>query len=134
MVPLELRVIYGDTDRMGVVYYANYLRYFEAGRSEYIRHKGPSYLEIEQRGFRLPVIEARVRYLAPAGYDDLIVVETTVAEVRRASLRFTYRVLKKGAPSPLCEGETVHACINEAGKPTRLPKDLVELLQPAAAA
>ncbi len=129
MVPCQIRVIYGDTDRMGVVYYANYLRYFEAGRGEFIRQKGPGYRAIEERGFKLPVVEAQVRYRAPATYDDLLVVETRVTEVRRASVRFGYRVVKQDGGVLLCEGETVHACIDASGKPTALPPDLQALLK-----
>ena len=66
MVSCELRVIYGDTDQMGVVYYANYLRFFEAGRGAFLRSFDRSYRQIEASGVRMPVVEAHVRYLAPA--------------------------------------------------------------------
>jgi acyl-CoA thioester hydrolase len=129
MVPCELRVIYGDTDRMGVVYYANYLRFFEAGRGAFIRAQGRSYRDVEDRGVYLPVVEVTSRYLASAVYDDLLVVETSVREVRRASVRFSYRVVRKDDRRLLCEGETVHACVGRDGRPTRLPEDLKALLQ-----
>src|SRR5512141_1787198 len=97
MVRTAVRVIYGDTDQMGVVYYGNYLRYFEAGRNEFIRARGLRYRDFEERfGLRLPVAEAQVRYRAPARYDDLISVETSLAEVRRASARFEYRIVRGG--------------------------------------
>lgn len=134
MIPCQIRVIYGDTDRMGVVYYANYLRYFEAGRGEFIRRKGPGYRAIEEGGHQLPVVEAKVRYRAPATYDDLLVVETRVTEVRRASVRFGYRVVKAETGALLCEGETVHACIDRSGRPTALPPELVRLLKEDLAA
>src|SRR6185436_21096087 len=82
MVKTDIRVIYGDTDQMGFVYYANYLRFFEAGRNEYLRAKGAPYREVEaELGIRLPVVEATVHYKAPARYDDLLVVETELAQV-----------------------------------------------------
>ncbi len=82
MVATPIRVIYGDTDQMGVAYYANYLRWFEAGRNEFIRARGLTYREVEER-FRLmlPVAEAHVGYRSPARYDDLVAVETSLAEI-----------------------------------------------------
>ncbi|MHB8418030.1 MAG: acyl-CoA thioesterase [Myxococcales bacterium] len=127
MVPCELRVIYGDTDQMGVVYYANYLRYFEAGRGAFLRAFGRNYREIEASGVKMPVVEARVRYRAPARYDDLLRVETTLAEVRRASLLFTYEVRRAEETAALAEGETLHACLGPSGKPTRVPEEVVQL-------
>src|SRR5574342_862135 len=95
MVRTELRVIYGDTDQMGVVYYANYLRYFEAGRNEFIRAKGLPYRDFEARHrLALPVVEATVQYRVPARYDDLVAGETFLTAVRRASARFGYRLLR----------------------------------------
>lgn len=125
MVPLTLRVLYGDTDQMGVVYYANYLRYFEAGRGEFLRARGHDYRNVERAGLRLPVVEASVRYQRPAQYDDLLTIETTLAEARGASVRFRYRVAR-GAEQ-LAIGETRHACLNAQGRPTRLPPDLASL-------
>jgi acyl-CoA thioester hydrolase len=127
MVPLDIRVIYGDTDQMGVVYYANYLRYFEAGRGEFLRAHGRHYLDIEASGIRMPVVEASVRYRSSARYDDVIRVETTLAEVRRASLRFTYEIHRGREPDLLVEGETLHACVGPAGKPVRVPNEVVQI-------
>ncbi len=124
MVKLELRVIYGDTDQMGVVYYANYLRFFEAGRTEFIRAKGLSYGEVERTWrLMLPVVEATVHYRQPARYEDLITVETRLAEARRASARFEYRIVR--GEHLLATGHTVHACLDPAGKPRRWPEDLL---------
>jgi acyl-CoA thioester hydrolase len=127
MVETELRVIYGDTDQMGVVYYANYLRYFEAGRNEYIRAKGLRYRDFEaQFHLMLPVVEAGVSYRAPARYDDLIIVETSLAEVRRASARFEYRIVREG--EVLATGHTVHACVDPDGRVQRMPRELLDRL------
>ena len=95
------RVIYGDTDKMGVVYYANYLRWFERGRSEFLRELGVPYGEIEARGVHFPVVEATCRYARPARYEDLIEIETRLDFVSRASLVFCYRVLRDGEDAPL---------------------------------
>ncbi len=131
-VKTELRVIYGDTDQMGVVYYANYLRFFEAGRNEFIRARGMRYRDFEvDHGLRLPVTEAQVSYRAPARYDDLITVETSLAQVRRASARFGYRILR--GDEVLATGATVHACVDLEGRVQRMPRALVERLGGVAA-
>jgi acyl-CoA thioester hydrolase len=127
MVRTELRVIYGDTDQMGVVYYANYLRFFEAGRNEFIRARGMRYRDFEaDHGLRLPVTEATVSYRAPARYDDLVTVETSLVRLRRASARFEYRVLR--GEEVLATGATVHACVDLEGRVRRMPASLIERL------
>jgi acyl-CoA thioester hydrolase len=127
MVRTELRVIYGDTDQMGVVYYANYLRYFEAGRNEFIRAKGLRYRDFEERHrLSLPVVEASVQYRVPARYDDLVAVETFLTEVRRASARFGYRLLR--GQELLATGHTLHACVDLAGRVQRMPRELLQRL------
>jgi acyl-CoA thioester hydrolase len=127
MVKTEIRVIYGDTDQMGVVYYGNYLRYFEAGRNEFIRAKGLRYRDFEaQHGLVLPVVEAQVSYRMPARYDDLLSVEISLVEARRASARFGYRILRDG--ELLVTGYTVHACVDREGKVQRLPRELLDRL------
>ena len=127
MVSTAIRVIYGDTDQMGIVYYANYLRWFEAGRNEFLRAKGLRYRDVEgEHGLLLPVVEAHVSYRAPARYDDLVAVETSLAEVRRASARFGYRILRDG--ELLVSGHTVHACVDRAGKVQRMPRALLDRL------
>jgi acyl-CoA thioester hydrolase len=127
MIATEIRVIYGDTDQMGVVYYANYLRYFEAGRNEFIRAKGLRYRDFEEAyRLRLPVAEAGVSYKLPARYDDLVSVETSLADARRASARFEYRVVR--GSELLATGFTVHACVDIEGRVQRMPRELVDRL------
>jgi len=125
-----VRVLYGDTDAGGVVYNANYLRYFEIGRTELMREHVCSYSEIEKLGFVLPVTECWARYKAPAFYDDLLIVETTVAEVNRLKCRFAYRVVRLEKNTErlklLVKGYTVHAAITRAGKLTQLPNEILE--------
>lgn len=128
VVHARTRVIYGDTDQMGVVYYANYLRYFELSRSEFFRSLGGSYVALEREGFGLPVVEAQARYRAPAKYDDVLLIEVRLAELRRASLRFEYVVRREGDAAALAEGHTVHACVGPGGKPAGLPAEVVRLL------
>jgi acyl-CoA thioester hydrolase len=131
MVRTEIRVIYGDTDQMGVVYYANYLRYFEAGRNEFIRAHGLRYRDFEgQFGMVLPVAEATVRYRNPARYDDLVWVETSLAELGGASVRFGYRLVRDDG-ALLATGSTLHACLDNDGRVKRLPATLLRSLQGA---
>lgn len=120
----EIRVIFGDTDQMGVVYYANYLRYFESARAAYWRDLGKSYRDLEAWGVALPVIEAHCNYRRSAHYEDLLLVDVGVSELRGASLRFAYRVLR-GA-SLLADGYTRHAVIGTDGRPRALPAALRE--------
>jgi acyl-CoA thioester hydrolase len=127
MVRTDLRVIYGDTDQMGVVYYANYLRFFEASRNEFIRAKGLRYRDFEaEYGLRLPVIEAHVSYKQPARYDDVVTVEISLGEVRRASARFDYRLLR--GEELLATGHTMHACVDLEGRVRRMPQELLARL------
>ena len=129
-VGVDLRVIYGDTDQMGVVYYANYLRYFEAGRNEYLRARGLRYRDFETtHDVFLPVIDAQVSYKKPGKYDDLLRVLTRISRIGRASVRFEYEVRRDA--ELLVSGHTVHACVNRAGRVQALPKSVLSLLQPA---
>ncbi len=129
----SLRVIYGDTDQMGVVYYANYLRWFEKGRSEFLRQIGLPYASIEQQGFHFPVIEVTCRYTQAAHYDDIIRIETAVAEIGRARLTFNYRIARESDDALLAVGTTRHACVSRSGRPVRMPKALVDALAGAPA-
>jgi acyl-CoA thioester hydrolase len=122
------RVIYGDTDQMGVVYYANYLRYFEIGRTEYLRACGARYRDIEAKyRMLLPVVDAQVSYKSPARYDDLIEVQTTVARIGRASIRFEYQIFRE--QTLLVAGHTVHACLGPDANVMPLPAEVVALLK-----
>lgn len=122
----EIRVIFGDTDQMGVVYYANYMRYFESARADYWRALGKSYKDLEAWGVALPVVEAHCNYKRPARYEDLLVVETEVSELRGASMRFVYRVLRGDAL--LADGHTRHAVVGPDGRPKALPQALRETI------
>jgi acyl-CoA thioester hydrolase len=133
MVEARLRVIYGDTDQMGVVYHANYFRYFEFSRMEFFRARGGSYREMEEQGFQLPIVDVSAQYKSPARYDDLLIIRPTVSELRRASIIFAYEVFREGqSASPLCTGRTVHACMGRDGKLRRLPEDFVRLVGPSS--
>lgn len=123
-VATELRVRYAETDAMGVVYYANYLIWFELGRTEWIRAHGVSYRELEEQGILLPVTHASCDYRQSARYDDLIRIETTVARLTRASVAFTYQIVR-AAPAPellLAEGRSEHVFLSREGRIVRLDR------------
>ena len=122
------RVIYGDTDQMGVVYYANYLRWFEKGRSELLRQSGIPYVSIERLGMHFPVTEVSCRYFRSAHYDDLIKIETRLASLGRASRTFTYRVVREDQGTLLASGSSKHACVNDQGRIIRIRNDLMKTL------
>lgn len=128
MVEISYRVIYGDTDCGGVMYYANYLRLFEMGRTEFIRKKGLSYREIEEKhGIILPVVEVFVKYKAPAKYDDLLTIKTSLSEVKSFKITFSYEIYRD--QELLCEGKTIHVSINREGKIVRLSDKILTLLK-----
>ena len=131
VAPYRHRVLYGDTDQMGVVYYATYLRFFEGARGEWIRDLGLTYAQIEERGIYLPVLEVGVRYLKPARYDDVLEIHLRVSHTR-VKVRFEYKVYRLGSTEVLILGHTVHACINKDGRPTRAPDWLVAAMKGAA--
>ena len=123
------RVLYGDVDSMGVVYYGNYFRLFEKGRAEFLRQRGLGYKEVEERGFILPVTQTHCHYYQSARYDDLLLIETRVGLVKRASVRFDYEIFRAAADRErLAAGSTLHACLNPDGRIVRLPQFLLQLL------
>lgn len=120
----RLRVRYAETDQMGLAWHGNYLAWFEVGRTDLLRETGLTYRELEQQGFRLPVIAAEARYLRPARYDDQLEVETELGQMEGARVRFVYRVRRAGEDEPLATGATEHAVVDGSGRPRRVPEDL----------
>ena len=143
-VTTEARVRYAETDQMGIVYYANYLVWFELGRVEVLRTLGLSYHRLEtEYGCILPVIEATCRYKSPARYDDEILIETRPAMLRGTVLKFAYRILRKAPEGHeltgkdqtgkertlLAEGETVHVVCDDKLQRKPLPEKYVAVLK-----
>ncbi len=123
-----LRVRYAETDKMGVVYHANYLIWFEIGRTEFCRARGFSYREMEENeNSFLVVAESYCRYKAPAYYDD-VVVRTRITELRRRSLRFGYEIIRASDGTVIAEGETGHVVTDANGRVRSLPAAFAELL------
>jgi len=129
----RVRVRYAETDQMGVVYYANYLVWFEVGRSELMRQRGLDYKRMEiEEGCLMAVVEATARYKAPARYDEELIIETTVTGVRGPVVRFSYQILRADNRTLLCEGETVHVVVGRDMKRCPMPRKYVALLSAAA--
>jgi acyl-CoA thioester hydrolase len=126
----RVRVRYAETDQMGVVYHANYLVWFEVGRVEYIRQMGLDYRSMEKdENAMIAVVEATVRYKAPARYDDELIVRTTLAGVRGSIVRFRYAVVRADDELLLCEGETVHLVVDRDMKKRELPEQYAKQFQ-----
>jgi acyl-CoA thioester hydrolase len=118
----SVRVRYAETDQMGVVYYANYLIWFEIGRVETFRQMGFSYKEMEQVDDSYVVVaKASCRYCRPAFYDDQILIRTRVTESRSRTLRFAYEILRESTGELLATGETLHVICDSQNRPKSLP-------------
>jgi acyl-CoA thioester hydrolase len=129
----QIRVRYAETDQMGVVYHANYLVWFEIGRVELMRQRGLSYSRLEaEEGCGIAVVEAKVRYKAPARYDDELVIETRVLKVRGPIIQFGYKIIRQADALVLCEGETIHLVVGRDMKRRKIPKKYADILGAAA--
>jgi len=122
----SVRVRFCDTDLMGIVHHANYLAYFEMGRVEWLRRRGVTYADWAAGGLHLPVVDADVRYRAPARFDDALVIEVRLVELRAASLRFEYRLDRQS--ELLAEGSTRLACVGATHRPQRFPPEVLAVL------
>jgi acyl-CoA thioester hydrolase len=122
-----LRVRYAETDKMGVVYYANFLVWFEVARADLLRALGWTYREMEAAGVSLPVIEAHCEYQRPARYDDEIEVRTEGRMLSAVRMKFSYTVVRRADQSVAARGYTVHAAVDGGGRPCRLPERVKEV-------
>jgi acyl-CoA thioester hydrolase len=125
---VEVRVRYEETDQMGVVYYANYLVWFEIARTEFFRAKGIVYREIEEKEkIYLPVVEAQCRYRSPLKYDDLATITTKITDIGPTRITFDYEVKNNG--KLVATGNTKHAFVNGSGTPIPVPEKVKKALQ-----
>lgn len=126
----QLRVRYGETDQMGVVYHGNYPLYFEVARIDALRSVGMTYKELEESGIIMPVLEVNMKYLNPARYDDLLTIRTTINELPGVRIAFNYEIFNESGKK-LTEGFTRLVFVNQAsGKPVRCPDSLLNRLKP----
>jgi len=122
-VECEVRVRYAETDQMGVAYYANYLIWFEVGRSEFCRKRGFCYADLEALGYKLVVTDVHCRYRNAARYDEAITVRTWLKGMNRRMITFGYQILRKEKEEVIADGETRHLCLDSNGKPKSLPEE-----------
>jgi acyl-CoA thioester hydrolase len=128
---LEFRVRYAETDQMGVVYHANYFVWCEMARTELIRHRGPSYADLEKVGVFLAVADATMRYHAPARYDDIIRAESWITEVRSRTVGFGYRIVRAnsaGTHDRLATATTTLIALGPDSRPRKLPTEVMKML------
>ncbi len=125
---MEFRIYYEDTDAGGVVYHANYLRYFERGRFEYLRARGLSVAELAERGYIFPVVRLEIDYRSPAALDDLVRVDTEVLEVGRTSFTLGQQVVRVIDGRLLADGRVTLVCVAPGMKARRLPEELLQAL------
>ena len=120
-----IRIRYADTDQMGVVYYGNYLTFFEVGRTEYLRAAGTDYKSLEATRVTAAVIEARVRYVAPARFDDQLTICTRVGDLGRLRFRFEYEIWREADRTLIASGHTEHVLLHHGSlRPVRLPDEI----------
>jgi acyl-CoA thioester hydrolase len=122
----KTRVRYAETDKMGVVYHANYYLYMEIGRTDYLRKRGKKYSDIENMGYYMFVTETNCKHYIPAKFEDELIIETYLEEIKGASFYYHY-LIKNIDGDLLAEGFTKHAFTDHDGKPVRMPKDIKEL-------
>ena len=124
----KVRVLFADTDAMGVVYHTNYIKWFEHGRNEFMRQIGMPYTELGKLGLNLPLIKLNCEYLKFATYDQLLTIETKFDYIKKATIRFNSKIWDENKENLLVEGYTIHVCTNNEGRMRRIPKLLLELI------
>ena len=124
----SIRVRYGETDAMGHAYYGSYLLWFEQARGAWCRERGFTYKSLEDRRLFLPVVELHVRYRAEITYDELVAVKVSVSEIKRATIRFDYEVLKEDE-TLACEGYSLHVFMGSERKAVTIPDDVRAMLE-----
>jgi acyl-CoA thioester hydrolase len=124
----RIRVRYGETDKMGHAYYANYLFWFEQARGAWCRARGFTYRELEELGYMLPAVEAHVRYKGEVLYDDWITVRVWVTEIKRSAIRFHYEVVTEKNGATATEGHTWHVLIGQSRRAVSIPAEIREIM------
>jgi acyl-CoA thioester hydrolase len=126
----EIRVYYADTDHGGVVYYSNYLKWFEIGRTEILRQSGFNYADFAKQGLIAPVVEVKCNYKESAKYDDIIIIKTEIEKIGNSSIKFNYQIIRKSGNQLLAEGYTVNVFVDQkTKKSTEIPENLKTALQ-----
>lgn len=127
VIEVPIRVRYVDTDRMGIVYYGTYPTYFEIARTEYMRARGFTYRRLEEEGYFLVVVKMTVTYFDTATYDDLLIVRTSLEEIKSRALAFQYQIVRDN--KRIVEGKTYHVCVNNERRVVQLPSHFIKILR-----
>ena len=126
----EIRVYYADTDHGQVVYYSNYLKWFEIGRTEILRQSGFNYADFAKQGLIAPVVEVKCNYKQSAKYNDMIIIKTEIENIGNSSIKFNYKIIRKSDNQLLAEGYTVNVFVDQkTKKSTKIPENLKTKLQ-----
>lgn len=124
----EIRVRYVETDQMGIVHHSVYFHWMEVGRTDYLRKRGLPYSKLEESGIRMPLIEAKAKYLKPAKYDDEILIKTSLKEFSQIKFSFEYEIIRKSDGHLLALGVTKHIATDCQNKPKRVSKDTLAII------
>ena len=124
----KIKVRYAETDKMGIVYHSNYLIYFEIGRTEFINECGISYLEMEQMGIMIPLLESNCKYVQGAKYADELTVKTWIEELSAAKVRFSYSIIRESDGKEITRGNTLHVFVDNGFKIINLKKKFPEIM------
>ncbi len=125
----RIRVRYGETDQMGHAYYANYLYWLEQARGAWCRARGWTYKQMEEQGYKIPVVEVHVEYKGEVQYDDLIIVRVWLGELRRASIKFQYEIVNTSTSAVTTKGYTWHVLMGSTRKAVTMPPSIREWLE-----
>lgn len=126
---LPIRIYYEDTDCGGVVYYANYLRYFERGRTEFLRDRGVSLTDCHNNGVIFVVTKAELEYLSPGRYNDLVLLDTQLTDISGVKMTFSHIIKREGSEKDLVRGMVTLASVNSDGRPVRIPEKIRAMLK-----
>ncbi|MEO8500062.1 MAG: thioesterase family protein [Vicinamibacteria bacterium] len=125
----HIRVRFAETDKFGAAYHGAYFAWFEVGRTDWLRERGMTYVDLMARDVHLPVIATEARFLRPVAYDDRIEISTTLADVTGVRLLFDYELRLEGETETLTRAHTEHASVDGSGRPRRFPDDILRLLK-----
>lgn len=125
----KVRVRFAETDKFGYAYHGAYFAWFEVGRTDWLRKRGMTYVDLMAQGVHLPVVSTEAKFLRSVAYDDCLEIKTTLANVTGVRLRFLYELRRENEPETLTRAHTEHAAVDGSGRPRRFPEDILRLLK-----
>lgn len=125
----RVRVRFAETDKFGAAYHGAYFAWFEVGRTDWLRERGMTYVDLMAKGVHLPVVSTEAKFLRPVGYDDRIEIRTTLGQVTGVRIAFDYELRRENETEVLTRARTEHASVDDSGRPRRFPENILRLLQ-----